>query len=99
MDFKYFSRNGNILPIGEAQIPLSSIEYAYGFGVYESIRVANGVVYFIDDHIERLMESARLIGLTHTFSPGTVSNAISELLEKNSAETCNVKILLIGGRR
>ena len=98
MGFKYFSRNENILPIGEAQVPLASIEYAYGFGVYESIRVTNGVVYFINDHIERLMESARIIGLAHPFSPEIISNAISELLEKNTADTCNVKILLIGGR-
>ncbi len=98
MDFKYFSRNGKILSVGEAQVPLASIEYAYGFGVYESIRVSNGVIYFIDDHIGRLFESARTIGLTHAFSPEAVSDAISQLLEKNAAATCNVKILLIGGR-
>src|SRR6185369_1129899 len=44
------------------------------------------------------MESARSIGLTHVYSAEDVSKAITELLEKNSAETCNVKILLIGGR-
>ncbi len=98
MDFKYFSRNGEILPVGEAQVPLASIEYAYGFGVYESIRVSKGVTYFIDDHIERLVESAGIIGLAHTFTPDGVSAAITDLLGKNEVETCNVKILLIGGR-
>ena len=98
MEFKYFSRNGELLPIAEATVPLSNIEYAYGFGVYESIRVSNGTVFFLEDHIARLMESARIIGLEHTFSTDFVARAIAKLLEANAAATCNVKILLIGGR-
>lgn len=98
MDFKYFSRNGSLLPIEEASVPLSNIEYSYGFGVYESIRVSNGIIYFIEDHIERLMESARIIGLIHTLTPESVSSAIAALIAKNEVQTCNVKILLIGAR-
>lgn len=98
MEFKYFSRNGALLPLDEANVPLASIEYAYGFGVYESIRVANGTTYFLEDHIERLMESARIIDLAHSFSQEVVEKAITELLKKNAVETCNVKILLIGAR-
>ncbi|OGG56327.1 hypothetical protein A3D71_02680 [Candidatus Kaiserbacteria bacterium RIFCSPHIGHO2_02_FULL_55_20] len=98
MDFKYFSRNGKILPIGEAEVPLSNIEYSYGFGVYESIRVSNGVTYFLEEHIDRLMGSARAIGVAHPFTPDGVADAIAKLLEKNAVDTCNVKILLIGGK-
>jgi branched-subunit amino acid aminotransferase/4-amino-4-deoxychorismate lyase len=98
MDFKYFSKNGEILPIADAAIPLSNIEYQYGFGVYESVRLANSVAYFLKEHLERLMESARIIGLEHLFSPQSIQSSISELTEKNGVETCNVKILLVGGR-
>ena len=98
MTFDFFSRNGNILPVAEAKVPLSNIEYSYGFGVYESIRVSNGVTYFLEEHIERLLGSARTISLEHPFSGKIVSRATAELLAENSAETCNVKILLIGGR-
>ncbi len=97
MDWRYFSKNGEILPSVEASIPLSSIEYTYGFGVYESIRVTKGTVYFIDDHVERLMESAQAIDLEHPFDAAFVKKSILELVTKNEAETCNIKILLIGG--
>lgn len=97
MDWKYFSKNGELLPLTEASIPLSRIEYTYGFGVYESIRVTKGVVYFIDDHVQRLMESAQVIELEHSFDAEFVKKSIGELIEKNEAETCNLKILLIGG--
>lgn len=96
MTLNYFSRNGELLKVEEAVIPLSSIEYSYGFGVYENIRVSGGVIYFIKDHIERLIESARIIGLEHLFSEEEVEKNIRELVAKNSAKACNIKILLIG---
>ncbi|MFA6532510.1 MAG: aminotransferase class IV [Patescibacteria group bacterium] len=97
MDFKYFSQNGKILPIEQAVTPLNNIEYSYGFGVYESLRVVNGTVYFIDDHIERLMESAKIINLTHPFDEEFVKKSILELIKDYKTETFNLKILLIGG--
>jgi branched-chain amino acid aminotransferase len=97
MEFSHFSRNGELRPIEEAVVPLSSLEYQYGFGVYESIRVRSGVPYFLAQHIARLMESARLIGLTHDFTPAAVARAVGELVAHYPTDTYNLKILLIGG--
>ena len=97
MEFEYFSRNGELRPIGEATAPLSSIEYQYGFGVYEGMRVLHGVPYFLDEHVARLIESARIIGLVHDFAPAAIARSVQELIETNPAETYNLKILLIGG--
>lgn len=96
MNFKYFSQNGKILPIEQAVIPLSNIEYSYGFGVYESLRVVNGAVIFIEDHIERLIKSASVIGLSHNFDERFIKNSIQELIKDYKTETFNLKIILIG---
>lgn len=96
MDFKYFSKNGKILPIEEAAVPLSNIEYQYGFGVYENVRVKEGIPYFLKDHLERLEESARIIGLEHSFSGADIKKSVAELLKKSGKGTYNLKILLIG---
>ncbi len=96
MSFKYFSKNGEIRPIEEAVISLERIEYTYGFGVYEAVRVSNGIVYFWEHHVERLLSSATIIGLEHPFSGEMVKKAILELVEKTEAETYNLKVLLIG---
>ncbi|MEK7594514.1 MAG: aminotransferase class IV [Patescibacteria group bacterium] len=98
MSFKFFSHNGEILPLDQATVPLSRVEYSYGFGVYESIRVSKGKVFFLNDHCQRLMNSAELIGLEHSFTSELIASSIQELIEKNEAETCNLKLLLIGGR-
>ena len=97
MDFKYFSKNGEILSIGEASISLSNIEYQYGFGVYETIRVHEGIPYFLKDHLDRLMESAHIIGLEHPFE-SPIYGTVQELVRKTGVGTYNLKILLIGGR-
>jgi branched-subunit amino acid aminotransferase/4-amino-4-deoxychorismate lyase len=96
MTYTYFSQNGQILPLDKATIPLTNIEYTYGFGVYETIRVSNGMAYFVREHTERLMASAKVISLEHTFSADKVEEYLQELIEKAELESCNLKILLIG---
>lgn len=96
----YFSKNGQILPISEAVMPLNNIEFSYGFGVYENIKVRNGIVYFVKQHIERLQKSAEIIGLTHPFTSNQIETYIQELLEKlelTKDGSVNLKMLLIGG--
>jgi branched-chain amino acid aminotransferase len=97
MPYKYFSRNGDILPIEQAVVPLGSIEYSYGFGVYETIRLSGSVIYFLEEHCQRLLESARLIALPHTFSADFAARSVRQLVDKLETETCNLKVLLIGG--
>ncbi len=97
MAFDVYSRNGEILPASEAVVPLSNVEYAYGFGVYETIRAVRGKAVFLPDHVERLLKSAEIIDLTHPFSAEHVSQWITALLERLGPETvCNIKVLLIG---
>ena len=97
MDFAHFSLNGKLVPIGQAAMPLSNIEYQYGFGVYESLRASGGTVHFLADHCERLMESARIIGLEHPFTASFVKEAVTVLAKDAGPGAYNLKMLLIGG--
>lgn len=86
------------MPAGQAVVPLGDIAYAYGFGVYETVRISGGKIFFLADHCERLMRSAQIIGLEHNFSAESVAESIAALVKENRAETCNVKLMLIGGQ-
>lgn len=103
-DFKHFSKNGQILPIEGANIPLGNVEYSYGFGVYETMKVRNGVIYFVDQHVNRLFKSSEIIELVHPYTKEQIKGYIDELINKlrfetdNSEISCNIKMLLIGGR-
>lgn len=97
MSYAYFSKNGKVLPIDKAQIPLSNLEYSYGFGVYETIRVVQGKPCFLEQHSERLMRSAHIIDLAHPFDETFVHDSIAALTARIDAQAYNLKILLIGG--
>lgn len=103
MAFDYFVKNGVVLPVSQAVISLFSIEYSYGFGVYETVRIKENVAYFLEDHIERLNRSAEAIGLEHQFKKTEISKYVNGLVDRlsgsnNSKITANFKILLIGDK-
>ncbi len=98
MAYEFFSHNGHLLPTTQAVVPLDSIEYSYGYGVYETIRVSHGTAHFVDEHCARLQASADAIELEHSFKPSEIMQFITDLVHANEVETCNLKVLLIGGR-
>lgn len=97
MNYRYFSHNGRLLPGNQAVVPLSNIEYSYGFGVYETIRVVDGAAYFLPEHSKRLMQSGRIIGLEHIFDAAFVNDAANALVQATNVPAYNLKVLLIGG--
>ncbi|MBT4120555.1 MAG: hypothetical protein HOA57_04640 [Candidatus Magasanikbacteria bacterium] len=96
---KYFSHSGKLLPVKKAKISIDNIEFTYGFGVYENLRVRKGKIFFINEHVERLFKSAEMIELKHNFNFEEIKTAIEKLIKKNRLEDCNIKMLLIGGEK
>ncbi len=96
--FPLCSKNGTIIPLADAVMPVTHIEFAYGFGVYENIRVVRGTPLFIDDHLARLETSARVIGLVHAFTSTDIKQWIMALINECASDALNLKILLVGGR-
>ena len=94
----FFSLNGELKPLAEATVPLDDLAYAYGFGVYETLKVRQGVVYFAELHEERLWTSARTIDLEHPFRPGDFQAFVKALVEANSIGDANLKAILVGGQ-
>lgn len=91
------SLNGRLLPTAEAVVGVDDLDFAYGFGVYETLKVRRRVLYFPELHESRLYHSAAVIGLAHPFGDGAVVRWTGELLRANRTENANIKVLLIGG--
>ncbi len=95
-DFPLVSLNGSLVPREQAQVSLFSVEYTYGFGVYETLRCSKGILYFAEQHVARLMHSAQVLGLNHNYDPLDILRMLEELCAKQTEEAYNLKILLIG---
>jgi branched-subunit amino acid aminotransferase/4-amino-4-deoxychorismate lyase len=93
----WFSLNGELKPLGEATIGADDLAFAYGFGVYETLKVRAGVVHFAPLHEQRLWHSAAILHLEHPWKTGDFARFVQALVAANGVRDANLKALLIGG--
>ena len=80
--------NGKLVPSKEAVISIFDHGFLYGDGIYETLRVYDGVTFMLDEHLGRLFRSASLIGLTMPVDADPLKRAVYETLIANSLEEC-----------
>lgn len=98
MEFKLISINGQIVPKSEAKIDALSIESLYSFGVYETVKLRHGQIYFLDKHIDRIFHSASQINLQHDLNVENLNDYVIEFVRVLDIDSCNLKLLLLGGK-
>jgi len=96
---KYAIKNLELIEEKDAVISITQRELFSSFGVYESIKVINGKMEYIEDHLERLFESARILKLDHSFKADSVITSLKRLLEINRDKKASLKLQLIGGKK
>ncbi|PLS14897.1 D-amino-acid transaminase [Bacillus sp. M6-12] len=89
--------NGAIKERTEIRIDLEDRGYQFGDGVYEVIRVYNGILFTADEHLSRLEESARSIHLTMPFSPKEIKEQLLELVKESKLDTGIIYLQLTRG--
>lgn len=94
---KYCYLNGKILPFAKASLPLNDLCVLRGYGVFDFLRTYNGKPFLLNEHLTRLRNSAREIGLTLPLSLSKLKNIIDQLLKKNGHEESYIRIVLTGG--
>jgi D-alanine transaminase len=60
-DLAYY--NGEIGGLDEVKVPFLDRSHWFGDGVYDAAYSTNGVVFLLGEHVERFLNSARLIGI------------------------------------
>lgn len=63
-------------------------------GVYEVIRIIDGVPLFMEKHLARFRSSARLLGFELNETDESISKTIKKLISQNKCFNCNVKIIM-----
>jgi len=93
----YVLRNGALVLPAQANISVFNPAIYGAFGVYESMQVANGVVFARDTHLQRLAHSAEIVGLRLPADLATFGRWIAEVLEANAATDCTLRLFAVGG--
>jgi branched-chain amino acid aminotransferase len=87
---KYYIHNNKIQTCDNFNEDLLKL----GVSVYEVIRIENGVAIFVDDHLERLFNSANLLKLKLSEDSMKIKSTIRKLIEINRTKLGKIKILI-----
>ncbi len=90
------SRNGKLLPLASAQVPLFTPVLLHAFGVYESIQVSNGVPFHLNAHLRRLEHSAQYIALPLPASLTEIAGWVQVFLARQPLPDCLLRIIVTG---
>ena len=93
--------NGNLIPWDKAQLHVMSHVIHYGSSVFEGIRCygqpQGAAVFRLPEHMQRLIDSAKIYRMTLPYSLDQLSSAVVELIETNGVAPCYVRPIALRG--
>ncbi len=89
--------NGKFCDKSEARVSVFDHGLLYGDGVFEGIRSYNRLVFKLNEHIERLYESARSIMLEIPLTRQQMVQAVVDTLKENSLSDAYIRLVVTRG--
>lgn len=89
--------SGKLVPQAEATVSVFDHGLLYGDGVFEGLRTYNGKVFRMNEHVQRLYESARAILLTIPMSQADFARAIEETVAANGIRDGYIRAVVTRG--
>ncbi len=94
--------DGKLVPWDEANVHVLTHTLHYGVGVFEGIRAYETVdgrsaVFRLEEHVERLFDSARIVEMKVPFSEQQIFDAILETLKANRLKAAYIRPLIFIG--
>ena len=96
----FININGNLYHRNEAKISVFDSGFLLGDGVWEGIRLHNSKLIYIEDHLDRLFQSAQGISLDIPFSKDEIKEEIFKVLSKNSMnDDVHIRLIFTRGNK
>src|SRR5438132_775589 len=89
--------NGKLFDKADAKISVYDHGFLYGDGVFEGIRIYEGKVFRLREHIDRLYESARHIKLEIPMSRQQLSDAVNSTVKANAKKNGYIRLVISRG--
>ncbi len=89
--------DGKLVPKEEARISVFDHGFLYGDGVFEGIRVYDGNVFRLEQHIDRLYESAKTIAMKIPLTPEEMTRATLETVGANQQRDAYIRLVVSRG--
>ncbi len=89
--------NGEFVQKEEAKVSVFDHGFLYGDGIFEGIRVYNGNVFRLREHVKRLYDSAKSIMLEIGMTPEEITEAIVSTVRKNNFRDAYIRLVISRG--
>src|SRR5262245_59616676 len=89
--------DGKLVPREEAKVSVFEHGFLYGDGVFEGIRVYDGNVFRLKDHVDRLFESARTLELRVPMSSAEMAEAVTRTVAASGMRDAYVRVVVSRG--
>src|SRR4030065_8048 len=89
--------DGKFYPKSDAKISVYDHGLLYGDGVFEGIRAYDGVVFRLDEHIDRLYTSTHTIMLDIPVSKEEMQRIVLDTLKKNKLKEAYIRLIVTRG--
>jgi branched-chain amino acid aminotransferase len=81
----------------KAVVPLYEHGLLYGDGVFEGIRAYNGRIFRMQDHMDRLYQSAKSVMLTIPYSKAELSEILLETVRRTGLDDAYIRLVVTRG--
>mgnify|MGYP002153786048 CR=1 FL=1 len=89
--------DGKYYPKSQAKISVYDHGFLYGDGIFEGIRVYDGYVFKLEEHLDRLYNSARSIYLEIPMSRDELKQVILETVRRNMFRDAYIRLVVSRG--
>jgi branched-chain amino acid aminotransferase len=89
--------DGEYYPKSQAKVSVYDHGLLYGDGVFEGIRAYNGIVFKLNEHIDRLYRSAHALRLTIPLTKEEMTKIVLETLRKNNLRDAYIRLIVTRG--
>src|SRR5690349_10468120 len=89
--------DGHWVHPGDAVISINDVAVLRGYSVFESLRTYDRRPFHLDEHLDRLYRSAKLIDLDVPYTRADITSVIMECIERNEYKHATIRILVTGG--
>ena len=87
--------NGTLVPRVEARISAFDHSFLYGYGLFETMRAYNGVIFLLERHLARLGKAAETIGINLTGID--LAEACRDTLRANGLKSARIRLTISHG--
>jgi branched-chain amino acid aminotransferase group I len=96
----FININGDLLPREEAKISVFDSAVQGGDAVWEGLRIYNGKVFMLEEHIDRMLDSAKAMAFTQIPKREEIRQAVFSTLKANGMyDESHIRLTLTRGKK